>query len=67
MPNPVTSREDRHRERILGTHRSKWDVFINSLTSELRELHRRGGIKSVKARRMENIRKKPSASTKQGS
>jgi hypothetical protein len=32
-------------------HSSKWDVSIKSLTSEIRELHRRGGRKRVRAGR----------------
>jgi hypothetical protein len=36
--------------RDLGTQSSKWDVSIKSFSSGLREPHRRGGKKSVRAK-----------------
>ena len=37
--------------RVLGTRSSIWDVSIKFLPSELREAHRRGGRKNVRARK----------------
>lgn len=39
-----------HEERVLGTHRSKWDVYIKSLLSDYREPWGRRVIKNVRAR-----------------
>lgn len=43
---------------VLGTLDHKWDVSINSLTSELREAFGRGGIKGVRATEDEDTKKK---------
>ena len=40
----------RERERVLGTHSSKWDIFIKFLVSGIREPCRRGDRKNVRAR-----------------
>lgn len=54
------------RQRDLGTHNTERAVSTKSFLSELRELHRKGGRKSIRARGTENTRKtRPSQTTQQ--
>lgn len=55
---------EERRDRVLGTHISRWNFSIKSLHSKLRETHRRGCRRRVRAR--ERIKRtKPSETRKQ--
>jgi hypothetical protein len=51
--NTETHSQTLYKQWDLEIHSSTWNVFIKLLPSELREPHRRGGRRDVKARRDE--------------